>query len=183
MGVKKVKSRKRVYGIFAVALVICSGLSVFLTLNFNALTSVQAQKSGKQPEVADQAEDNQGDDGVTSISSALAHDSSNSSLATSNLVNFTCNAGSSYEFAVTVEVDLSDGMNSTEAEMVARSIFEHELDAMYVVKSVEVDDAGVWTINLGWEYDIPNVEQEALNHFFDVTINPFNQAVTYSRCY
>jgi hypothetical protein len=184
MGVKKVKSRKRVYGLFAVTLVICVGLSVFLSLNFSAITSVQAQKSGGQPEAADQvAEGNLGDDGVTSDSSAPARGSPNNLSTISNLVNFTCNADSSYAFAVTVEIDLSDGMNSTEAEIVARAIFEHELDAVYVVKSAEVDGSGVWTVNLSWEYDVPNVEQEALTHFFDVAINPFDQTATYSRCY
>jgi hypothetical protein len=99
-------------------------------------------------------------------------------------VSFTCKVGSNYEFTVSVGVDLNDGMNSTEAELVAIGIFEHEItNATFALKSAGADEAGIWTVRLSWEYNFQDIEPISLNHYFDVTINPLNQTVTYSRCF
>jgi acetyltransferase-like isoleucine patch superfamily enzyme len=98
-------------------------------------------------------------------------------------VGFTCRLNVNATFTVPVAVNLDDGMNSTEAVMVADRIFEHEMtSATYMVKSAEADADGVWTVKLSWGL-VVNGEQESLSHFFDVGIDPLNQAVTYSRCF
>ena len=146
---------------------------------FSPKVPLQAQESDAQPEASTSS---QVADGNANTSTSIT-DSQNASVAILEPVNFTCKVGSHYEFNVTVKVDLSDGMNSTEAVMVAREIFEHELNANYAVKSAEADDSGVWTVDLSWEYDLPSGKPEVLSHYFDVTINPQVQTVTYSRCY
>jgi hypothetical protein len=179
LGEKEVKGKKRVYGLIAIILILCISLTVFISLAFSSKAPKQTQESDVHPEASTPSQIADGNENAsTSITG-----SKNDSAVIFESVNFACNAGSPYEFTVTVKIDLSDGMNSTEAVMVAREIFEHELNATYAVKSAEADDAGVWTVDLSWEFDLPSGKPEVLNHFFDVTINPLDQTVTYSRCY
>jgi hypothetical protein len=99
-------------------------------------------------------------------------------------VTFTCNSGSKYAFTIIANVDLNDGMNQAEATMVAEAIINHELtSAVHEFKSANVTDAEIWTINFSWGAISPNGHQESLSHYFDVTINPSDRTVTYSRCY
>ena len=99
-------------------------------------------------------------------------------------VTFTFNSLIIYSFTVIVNVDLNDGMNQAEATMVAEAIINHELtSAVHEFKSANVTDAEIWTINFSWGAISPNGHQESLSHYFDVTINPSDRTVTYSRCY
>jgi hypothetical protein len=84
---------------------------------------------------------------------------------------------------VTVPVDLNDGMNQAEAITVAEAIINHELtEATHEVKSVN-NDSGLWNVDFSWEYTSLTMNGTlGLCHFFDVTINPQNQTVTYNRC-
>jgi hypothetical protein len=82
-------------------------------------------------------------------------------------------------FTVTANVDLSDGMNRTEAASVAMGVFSHVLEnAACTIKSATSNAEGIWTVNLSWSGN-----QELPSHLFGVEINPANQTATYSRCY
>ncbi len=99
-------------------------------------------------------------------------------------VTFTCHSGTPYQFTVTIQANLSDGMDSNEATAVAIKIFEHEItNATYAVKSAEADAAGNWKVNLSWELIYQNTTPQSLSHYFNVSINLLNQTVTYERCY
>jgi hypothetical protein len=96
---------------------------------------------------------------------------------------YICDRNAAPSFTVTTDVDLSDGMNQTEAVAVAQSIFNHQLqNAAFTVKSAQPSPNGIWTVNLSWGAII-NGQQEALSHTFGVEINPANQTATYSHCY
>jgi hypothetical protein len=96
---------------------------------------------------------------------------------------FICQPHSSHPFTVTTTADLTDGMNRNEAIAVAQIVFAHEMhNAAFTVKAAEPSADGVWTVNLSWGA-IVNGQQEALSHYFDVTVNPTNQTASYSRCY
>jgi hypothetical protein len=89
-------------------------------------------------------------------------------------VNFTCHAGSEYAFTFAVEVDLSDGMNSSEATLVATSLYEFEMKKdNYTVKSTQDNGDGTWMVFLNWDG----------SHYYNVHVNPTNRTVEYSRCY
>ena len=87
---------------------------------------------------------------------------------------FTCNAGTEYAFDFSVGVNLTDGMDGSEATSVATALFEHELkDHVYEVKETQLNDDGTWTVYLLWDG----------NHYFNVHVNAANRTVEYDRCY
>jgi len=89
-------------------------------------------------------------------------------------VVFTCHAGTEYAFTFAVEVDLSDGLSSAEATLVATSLFKHEMKkSNYTVKSTQSNMDGAWTVYLNWDG----------SHYFNVHVNPSNRTVEYERCY
>jgi hypothetical protein len=95
-------------------------------------------------------------------------------------IDFTCGS-----LKVTVNVDLNDGMNREEAITVAEAIINHELtNPAYEVETTEMDENGIWKVNLNWEYaNLASADQLNLSHYFNEVINPLNQTVTYTRCY
>lgn len=96
-------------------------------------------------------------------------------------VNFTCSLYFHNEtFTVAVEVNLKDGMNQDEAIKVANKVFEVTLGQggqPHQFRSANVDEKGIWTIELTWGYSIHD-----LGHWFEAVINPFNQTVIYNHC-
>jgi hypothetical protein len=100
--------------------------------------------------------------------------------------NFTCHAGSEYAFVFPVEVNLSDGMDSEEATIVARRLYETEMNQTnYEVKSVQSDGDGAWMVFLLWGSGTPraNGELENHSHYFNVHVNATDRTVEYDRCY
>ncbi len=97
------------------------------------------------------------------------------------LVKFTCyyEGSNNPSRTVTVLVKLQDGMNRDEALQVAEAVFNS--NATHVVKSVDVGAEGVWVIGFRWGIKTSNY-QEPLNHYFNVTINPFSQTISYLSC-
>ena len=101
-------------------------------------------------------------------------------------VDFTCHAGSKYTFVFSVRVDLSDGMDSGEAEAVARRLYEVTMNQTnYEVKSVESNGDGAWTVYLLWGSAAPraNGELENHSHYYNVHVNATDRTVEYDRCY
>jgi hypothetical protein len=91
--------------------------------------------------------------------------------------------GTTSTSSVTVAVDLNDGMDRAEAIAVAEAIFNHEATSCnHIVKSAEVNSAGIWKVDLSWGTIAPNGDQEELTHIFILTINPVDRTATYSRC-
>ncbi len=87
---------------------------------------------------------------------------------------FTCHAGTEYAFTFAVEVDLSDGMDSSEATLVATSLYEFEMKKdNYTVKSTQDNGDGTWMVFLNWDG----------SHYYNAHVNPTNRTVEYERCY
>jgi hypothetical protein len=101
-------------------------------------------------------------------------------------VDFTCHESSEYAFVFPVKVDLSDGMDSDEAIVVARCLYEVCMNQTnYEVKSVQSSGDGVWTVYLLWGSDSPRASGELENrsHYFNVHVNVADRTVEYDRCY
>ena len=163
----KAKSRTRLYSVLAVILVLCISLSVFISFELTAKAPNLPQKT----------------DPLTETPTATPTFSP-SAIPMPIPVDFTCNARSAYAFNVTVYLDLNDGMDQTEANIVAEAIINHELiSAVHEFKSANVSNSGVWIVNFSWGAIYPDGHQESLGHYFDVTINPSDRTVTYARCY
>ncbi|MGD6806325.1 MAG: hypothetical protein ACQCN4_05140 [Candidatus Bathyarchaeia archaeon] len=123
---------------------------------------------------------------VAVLSTAVAMDVFyDDQLATkAGTVDFTCHAGSEHAFVFSVEVDLSDGMDSGEATAVARCLYEFNMNQTnYEVKSVEPDGEGAWTVFLLWGSVSPKGELENHSHYYNVHINIDDRTVDYDRCY
>ena len=104
--------------------------------------------------------------GVSVVVAGLFNDSTKA--------NFTCNAGTEYAFDFSVGVNLNDGMDSSEATLVAITLFEHEIkDKDYEVKETQPNGDGTWTVYLLWDG----------NHYFNVHVNATDRTVEYDRCY
>ncbi len=96
---------------------------------------------------------------------------------------FICQPQSSKPFNITIQADLTEGMDSTQAAQLAKKIFEHEMvNASCVLDSVSMDYDCSWLVSLSWGA-IVNGHQEERSHYFDVEVNPVNQTATYTRCY
>jgi len=167
----KAKNRTRFFSLIAIILVLCISLFFFASFELNAQAPILPQK-------------------IDSLTETTPETTSSTPTLTPSLipipipVTFTCNSGSKYAFTVIANVDLNDGMNQAEATMVAEAIINHELkSAAHEFKSANVTDEGIWTINFSWGAIRPDGSQESLGHYFDVTINPLDRTVTYSRCY
>jgi len=106
---------------------------------------------------------------------------SNSSF---QFANFTCAwAGSGYPneaFTVTVDVNLTDGMNLDEAIRVAAKVFNVTMgqNMLCELNSTCEDENGIWTVEFAWEY----ASALYLGHWFETVIDPFNQTVVFDRC-
>lgn len=99
-------------------------------------------------------------------------------LQPNHMSNFVCRyVSSETTFNVTVKVNLMDGMNQEEAIEVASEVFNFSVGTPHALESVNVDENGIWTVQFTWGY-----EGEALGHWFEAIINPFNQTVVYNRC-
>ncbi len=101
-------------------------------------------------------------------------------------VDFTCHEGSEYAFVFSVKVDLNDGMDSGEAEAVARCLYEVDMNQTnYEVKSVQSNGDGTWTVFLLWGSATPraNGELENHSHYYNVHVNATDRTVEYDRCY
>ncbi len=100
--------------------------------------------------------------------------------------NFTCAwARSGYPnqtFIVTVDVNLTDGMNLDEAIKVATTVFNVTMgqNKLHGLRFADEDENGIWKIEFGWEY--ATVTPLYLGHWFEAIINPSNQTVVYDRC-
>lgn len=98
--------------------------------------------------------------------------------------NFTCAwARSGYPnqtFTVTVDVNLTDGMNLDEAIKVAAKVFNVTMgqNKLSELKSARTDENGIWTVEFAWAY----ASALYLGHWFETVIDPFNQTVVYDRC-
>ncbi len=167
----KAKNRTRFFSLIAVILVLSICLSVFASFELNAQAPILPQK-------------------IDSLTETTPETATSTPTLTPSLipipipVTFTCNSRSKYAFTVIANVDLNDEMNQAEATTVAEAIINHELkSAVHGFKSANVTDAGIWTINFSWGATSPDGYQESLSHYFDVTINPSDRTVTYSRCY
>lgn len=92
----------------------------------------------------------------------------------STKATFTCNAETEYAFDFPVEVNLKDGMESSEATSVAIALFKHELkDHDYLIKETQPNGEDAWTVYLLWDG----------NHYFNVHVNATDRTVEYDRCY
>ncbi|MCW4003821.1 MAG: hypothetical protein NWE95_07920 [Candidatus Bathyarchaeota archaeon] len=106
---------------------------------------------------------------IVGVSVVVAGLFNNSTKAT-----FTCNACTKYAFDFSVGVNLNDGMDSSEATLVAIALFEHEMnDKEYAVKETKSNSDGIWTVYLLWDG----------NHYFNVHVNATARTVEYDRCY
>ncbi len=98
--------------------------------------------------------------------------------------NFTCAwAGSGYPnqtFIVTVDVNLTNGMNLDEAIKVAAKVFNFTMgpNKLSELKSTYKNENGIWAVEFAWEYS----SALYLGHWFETIIDPFNQTVVYDRC-
>lgn len=93
-------------------------------------------------------------------------------------VLFTVHLNSSGQtFTTAVRINLMDGMDQDEAVEVATDVFNATVNAQYAVKSVNVDEDSVWTVELRWGY-----QGEPLGHWFKAVINPIDRTVVYDRC-
>jgi hypothetical protein len=165
----KAKNRTRFFSLIAVILVLCISLSVFASFELNAQAPILPQKINSLTETTRETP---------------TPTFSPSAIPMPIPVDFTCNARSAYAFNVTVYIDLNDGMDQTEAKIVAEAIINHELiSAVHEFKSANVSDSGIWTVNFSWGAIRPDGSQESLGHYFDVTINVSDRTVTYDRCY
>ena len=88
--------------------------------------------------------------------------------------NFTYHLESqSEEHNLTVNVDLSDGMNMSEAVHVAYALFDDCMGTwQHEVVSANMTEQGMWTVQLSWDY----------GHWFRVTIDPVSKTIAYNRC-
>ncbi|MDR0460141.1 MAG: hypothetical protein LBH62_01695 [Nitrososphaerota archaeon] len=101
-----------------------------------------------------------------------------------SIESFTCNADSEYEFSFSVNVDLSDGMNANEAEIVARCLYETTMSQTdYEVKDVASNREGIWTVFLLWGSVSPDGEMENHSHYYNVHVNAIDRTVEYDRCF
>ncbi len=102
--------------------------------------------------------------------------------ATEN-IDWTCSLYFHNEtFIVTVDVNLTDGMNLEEAIRVATTVFNVTMgqNKLHGLRSADEDENGIWRIEFGWEY--ATATPLYLGHWFEAIINPFNQTVVYDRC-
>ena len=98
--------------------------------------------------------------------------------------SFACHAGTPYEFAFPVKVDLSDGMNSDEAEAVVRCLYETTMNQTnYEIKEVSSNSDGAWTVFLLFGSVSPDGYVENHNHYYNVHVNATDKTVRYDRCY
>ena len=172
------ESRKRVYGLITIIIVLCISVPVFASIELNTKNSVQAENSGTQLESTPEPSSS-----TPTLAPSPTPTVTTSSTPVPMPVDFTCSIGSSYSFTVKVAVDLNDGMNRAEALLVADAVFSHEMkSSQYIVKSAEANNLGIWNVDLSWGAIFPDGQQESLTHFFDVIINPQNQTATYARC-
>ena len=105
-------------------------------------------------------------------------------ISDSGRIIFTCHAETKYAFTFDANLDLSDGMNSSEAAEVATSLYEFNMkQTNYELKSVQANTDGSWTVNLSWGSVTPQGEVENHSHYYDVFVNSSNRTVEYNRCY
>lgn len=88
--------------------------------------------------------------------------------------NFTYHLESqSEEHDLMVNVDLSDGMNMSEAVYVAYALFDDCMGTwQHEVVSANMTEQGMWTVQLSWDY----------GHWFRATIDPASKTIAYNRC-
>jgi hypothetical protein len=86
---------------------------------------------------------------------------------------------------ISTNIDLNDGMDQTEAIMVAQQLLAraHPGNITYEFKSAEVDAEGVWTVSLPWGLVSPDGTQESHSHYFITTIDPTSLTVDYGTCF
>ena len=98
---------------------------------------------------------------------------------TNKPTSFTCRYNSSNQtFAVSAEIDLTDGMNQDEAVKVATEVFKASVGAQYQLRTASANEQGMWTVEFDWGYP-----GESLGHWFEAIINPFDRTAAYNRCY
>jgi hypothetical protein len=90
------------------------------------------------------------------------------------LVDFTYHLESySEQHHLTVGVDLSDGMNMSEAVQVADALFDNCMGSHpHKVVSANMNGQGIWTVQLAWDG----------GHWFRATIDPINKIIVYNHC-
>jgi hypothetical protein len=90
------------------------------------------------------------------------------------LVDFTYHLESySEQHHLTVGVDLSDGMNMSEAVQVADALFDNCMGSHpHKVVSANMSGQGIWTVQLAWDG----------GHWFRATIDPINKIIVYNHC-
>lgn len=95
-------------------------------------------------------------------------------LGKRGLVDFTYHLESySEQHCLTVGVDLSDGMNISEAVQVAEALFGICMGLHpYKVASANRSGQGIWNVELAWDG----------GHWFRATIDPNNKTIVYNHC-
>jgi hypothetical protein len=74
---------------------------------------------------------------------------------------------------LTVNVDLSNGMNLSEAVQVAYALFDDCMGTWQrEAVSANMTEQGMWAVQLSWDY----------GHWFRATIDPANQTIVYNHC-
>ncbi|MGD0978588.1 MAG: hypothetical protein ABR962_05535 [Candidatus Bathyarchaeia archaeon] len=74
---------------------------------------------------------------------------------------------------LTVNVDLSDGMNQSESVQVADALFDDCMGQyQHEVVSANMTAQGIWIVQLSWDY----------GHWFRATIDPSNRTIVYTHC-
>jgi hypothetical protein len=76
-----------------------------------------------------------------------------------------------------VTVNLEDGMDQDKATKVGVKVFESSMGASYRLRSVRVDEQGIWKVKFDW-----GAKGEYLGHWFEAVINPFTRTVVYDHC-
>jgi hypothetical protein len=89
-----------------------------------------------------------------------------------------------YEFKFSVPVNLSDGMDSSEATLVASRLFEYNMKHKnYEVKETQANGDGTWTVYLLWGSVSASGQVENHSHYYNVHVNVTDRTVEYDRCY
>lgn len=92
---------------------------------------------------------------------------------------FMCRSNcTSQKFPLPILVDLTDGMNRSEAVNVAKKTFEAALkEAKYAVQYAQETSEGTWTVRFRWGYT-----GEPLGHWFEAIVNPLDRTIVYDHC-
>ena len=90
------------------------------------------------------------------------------------IVDFTYHLESySEKHSLAVSVDLSDGMNMTEAVQVVDALFSDCMGSHHhELLSANMSGQGIWTVELSWDG----------GHWFRAVVDPVSRTIMYNRC-